>query len=80
MAVKLPKIPKLSIKRVDMERMLIVCAAVMVVVLALRGGEEAQTEMVYQETPLVSAETSAQTAADVEMQSVICWYEDGDGC
>jgi len=79
MAVKLPKIPKLSIKRVDMERMLIVCAAVMVVVLALRGGEETQTEMVYQETPLVSTETSAGTAADVDMQSVICWYEDGDG-
>ena len=52
MAVKLPPMPKLSFKRADMERLLIVCAAVMVMVLALRGGGDTQTQMVYEEPPL----------------------------
>lgn len=68
--VKLPR-------RVDMERLLIVGAAALVVVLALRGGEETQTTMVY-ETPPVTQSTSAN-AANVEMVSTVCWYEDGDG-
>ncbi len=68
--VKLPR-------RVDMERLLIVGAAALVVVLALRGGEDATTTMVY-DTPPVTQSTAAQ-AADVEMVSTVCWYEDGDG-
>ena len=77
--MKLPDISKWKNKlprRVDMERLLIVGAAALVVVLALRGGDEATTTMVY-DTPPVSASTSA--AADVEMVSTVCWYEDGDG-
>ena len=63
-----------------MERVLIVCAAVMVVALALRGGQESQTvEMIYEETQLDAAQTAADAAEDVEMQSTVCWYEDGDG-
>ncbi len=69
---------KLNVKRADLERILIVCAAALVVVLALRGGGETQVEMVYEEPPLTVAETSAG-ASDVEMQSTVCWYEDGDG-
>lgn len=67
---------KWKLKRADMERVLIVCAAALVVALALRGGEEAQTTMIYEEPPLAT-----QTAAEpeVEMQSITCWYEDGDG-
>ncbi len=79
--MKLPDLTKLKNmklpRRVDMERLLIVGAAALVVVLALRGGEEAQTTMVY-DTPPVSQSTAAQ-AADVEMVSTVCWYEDGDG-
>lgn len=70
---------KLNVKRADLERILIVCAAALVVALALRGGGETQVELVYEETPLTVAETSAQAVSDVEMQSTVCWYEDGDG-
>ena len=69
---------KVKFKRADLERILIVCAAALVVALALRGGGETQTELVYEESPLTVTETSAG-AEDVEMQSTVCWYEDGDG-
>ena len=66
-------------KRADLERMLIVCAAALVVVLALRE-EEPTTQIVYEETPLAAAETSADAAAVTQdMQSIVCWYRDGDG-
>ena len=77
--MKFPDMSKLKAKlprRVDAERLLIVGAAALVVVLALRGGEEPETTMVYSAPP-VSASTD--TAADVEMVSTVCWYEDGDG-
>ena len=76
--MKLPDVSKLKAKlprRVDMERLLIVGAAALVVVLALRGGEEPETTMVYSAPP-VSASTDT---ADVETVSTVCWYEDGDG-
>lgn len=78
--MKLPDITKWKAKlprRVDMERLLIVGAAALVVVLALRGGEETTATMVY-DTPPVSAATGADTA-DADMVSTVCWYEDGDG-
>ena len=77
--MKLPDMTKWKTKlprRVDLERLLIVGAAALVVVLALRGGDEAATTMVY-DTPPVTQSTSAQT--EVEMVSTVCWYEDGDG-
>lgn len=85
MAVKLPtfSIPKLKIRRVDMERLLIVCAAAMVVVLALRDTSPSQTEMVFDDqTTTTAAQTPVDTtdaSASVPMQSIVCWYEDGDG-
>ena len=69
---------KLNVKRADLERILMVGAAALVVALALRGGGEPQVQMIYEEAPPAAAETAAG-AADVEMQSTICWYEDGDG-
>lgn len=69
---------KLKLKRADLERILIVCAAALVVALALRGGGETAVTTLYEEPPLTVAETSAGTDP-VEMQSTICWYEDGDG-
>ena len=76
--MKLPDMTKWKARlprRVDMERLLIVGASGLVVVLALRGGEDAATTMVY-DTPPVSA---SQPAEEVEMVSTVCWYEDGDG-
>ena len=70
---------KLKLKRADLERILIVCAAALVVALALRGGGETQVEMIYAETPLTVTETAADASGQVEMQSTVCWYEDGDG-
>lgn len=69
---------KLKWKRADLERILIVCAAALVVALALQGGGETTVETLYEEPPLTAAETSA-SANNVEMQSTVCWYEDGDG-
>lgn len=69
---------KLKWKRADLERILIVCAAALVVALALQGGGETTVETLYEEPPLTVAETSA-SASNVEMQSTVCWYEDGDG-
>ena len=71
------KLKKIRFKRADMERVLIVCAAALVVALALRGGEEPHTTIVYSEPRIETAQTAAQPA--VEMQSTVCWYEDGDG-
>lgn len=69
---------KLKWKRADLERILIVCAAALVVALAFQGGGETNVETLYEEPPLTATETSAE-ASDVEMQSTVCWYEDGDG-
>ncbi len=65
-------------RRVDLERLLIVGASALVVVLALTGGGETTQTMVWDEPP-VSAQTSAGAGEDAEMVSTVCWYEDGDG-
>ena len=79
--MKLPKWKDMKIpmpRRVDLERLLIVGAAGLVVVLALRGGGETTETMIYEEPPL-TAQTSTALTEDVEMISTVCWYEDGDG-
>ena len=85
--MKLPKLPKLpSLKslhlprRITMERLLIVSAAALVVVLAVRGGQQTQTAMQQTDfTPDVSTQTIADASPDVEMTAIVCWYEDGEG-
>lgn len=64
-------------KRADMERLLIVAAAALVVVLAVRGGDEGSQVQVQG----VWEEPVAQTTAEIqqELQSTVCWYKDGDG-
>ena len=63
---------KVKLKRADLERILIVCAAVLVVVLALRGGGDTSVEMVYEETPPDTAEVSLDAAGSgVETQSTV---------
>ena len=65
-------------RRVDIERLLIVGASALVVVLALTGGGETTETMVWEEPP-TTAETSLTLTEDAEMVSTVCWYEDGDG-
>ena len=63
-----------------MERLLIVSAAALVVVLAVRGGQQTQTAMQQTDfTPDVSTQTIADASPDVEVTSTVCWYEDGEG-
>lgn len=65
-------------KRADMERVLIVLSAVLVVALAIRGGQDTPTtEMVYEEPEVEFTQVSSDLS--VETQSTVCWYEDGDG-
>ena len=71
---------KLTWKRADWERILIVCAAALVVVLALRGGQEESRETAVEEPPLTVTQTSAQTVAQTEdTLSTVCFYQDGEG-
>ena len=71
---------KWKMKRADMVRILIVCAAALVVALALKGGGNTVTETLYEEPPLTVTQTSAETSAPAaETQSTVCYYQDGDG-
>ena len=69
---------KLNIRRVDVERMLILCASALVVALALRQDRTAATQ--YEEPPVnipVVSDTTLLTAADT--QSTVVYYQDGEG-
>lgn len=70
------KLPR--IRRVDIERLLIVGASALVVVLALTGGGDTTETMIWEEPP-TTAQTSVTVTEDVELVSTVCWYEDGDG-
>ena len=87
MAVKIPqfhlRFPRIKVSRADMERLLIVGAAALVVVLALRDTRGSQLEMVYEDQLSTVSQTSDDgldtVSSDVPMQSTVVWYEDGDG-
>jgi len=68
---------KLNIRRVDVERMLILCASALVVALALHQDQTASTQ--YEESlsniPVLSDTTKAAT----ETQATVVYYQDGDG-
>lgn len=65
---------KLHIKRVDVERMLILCSAALVVALALRGQQEAS---VRYEEPVSQVTVASDTTQD--MKDVVVYYQDGEG-
>lgn len=69
---------KLNIRRVDVERMLILCASALVVALALRQDETAAVprEDALGNVPVVS-DVTLITAA--ETQPTVVYYQDGDG-
>ena len=72
---------KWRITRADVERMLILVSAALVVALALRGDETAMSRyeqgQLSQNTAVNVTETAAQSAQD--MQSVTVYYQDGEG-
>lgn len=70
---------KWRVTRVDVERMLILCASALVVALALRQDDTAAVsrESAASNIPVVSSETPVLTAADA-IQTVV-YYQDGDG-
>ena len=67
---------KLHIKRVDVERMLILCSAALVVALALRGQQEAG---VRYEEPVSQVTVASDTTDKVNQTSVVVFYQDGEG-
>ena len=66
-----------KIKRADIERILIVCAAALVVVLALKGSEQTTSQVLVEQTLIPVEETMADP--NVEKVSTVVFYEDGDG-
>lgn len=68
----------MKIKRADIERILILCAAVLVVVLALRGNQQTTSREMYETTSLPVTEASAG-GGDVETIATVVFYEDGEG-
>ena len=70
---------KLNIRRVDVERMLVLCASALVVALALRQDQPASTT--YEDTSLsnVSLVTDTTLLTAAETQPTVVYYQDGEG-
>ena len=64
-----------KIKRADIERILILCAAALVVVLALKGEDQTTSQVLVEQTSI----PIEQTMPSVETVSTVVFYEDGDG-
>lgn len=70
---------KLNIRRIDVERMLILCASALVVVLALRQDDAVTTQ---HEEPAPQIPVSAGTEAvkaSADTQPTVVYYQDGEG-
>lgn len=67
----------MKIKRADIERILILCAAALVVVLALRGNGQTTSQVLVEQT----AVPIEQTLSDSQTETVatVVFYQDGDG-
>ena len=78
--VKQVKKWKLKVTRVDVERMLVLVSAALVVALALRGNETAMSR--YEDSQLArgaAAVTAPTVTPAVDMQPVTVFYQDGEG-
>ena len=69
---------KLNIRRVDVERMLILCASALVVALALRQDDAVTTQYqdVLENVPVVS---DASLLIPADTQPTVVYYQDGEG-
>lgn len=72
------KWPKIRLRRVDVERMLIACSAALVLMLSVRG--RSMEKEPYEE-PLedIPVSGTAASASATEVQQTVVYYEDGDG-
>lgn len=72
------KWPKIRLRRVDVERMLITCSAALVLMLSVRG--RSMEKEPYEE-PLedIPVSETAVSASATELQQTVVYYEDGDG-
>ena len=72
------KWPKIRLRRVDVERMLIACSAALVLMLSVRG--RSMEKEPYEE-PLedIPVSETAVSASSKELQQTVVYYEDGDG-
>ena len=72
------KWPKIRLRRVDVERMLIACSAALVLMLSVRG--RSMEKEPYEE-PLedIPVSETAVSASATELQQTVVYYEDGDG-
>ena len=72
------KWPKIRIRRIDMERVLIGCSAVLVLLLSVSGrnGENEPYEERLEEIPQGEV---AVSATEKDMQQTVVYYEDADG-
>lgn len=66
-----------KIKRADIERILILCAAALVVVLALKGNGQTTSQVLVEQTAIPIEQTMTDT--QVETVSTVVFYEDGEG-
>ncbi|MEG1776035.1 MAG: GerMN domain-containing protein [Clostridia bacterium] len=67
----------MKIKRADIERILILCAAVLVVVLALRSNGQTTSQVLVEQSELPVEQTLATETG--ETVSTVVFYQDGDG-
>lgn len=72
------KWPKVKLRRMDVERVLIACSAALVLLLSIqnRGMESEPYEVPLEEIPQSEV---AVSAAEVDTQQTVVYYEDGDG-
>ncbi len=66
----------MKIKRADIERILILCAAVLVVVLALQGGQQTTSQVLVEQTEIPVTQTMAEETG--ETIATVVYYQDGD--
>ena len=66
----------MKIKRADIERILILCAAVLVVVLALKGSEQTTSQVLVEQTEIPVEQTLSEEAG--ETIATVVYYQDGD--
>lgn len=66
----------MKVKRADIERILILCAAVLVVVLALQGSRQTTSPVLVEETEIPVQQTLAEETG--ETIATVVYYQDGD--
>ncbi|MBQ8618962.1 MAG: GerMN domain-containing protein, partial [Clostridia bacterium] len=77
--MKWPNMPKLKVKRANIERALIGCSAMLVLLLSVQGSD---VNMEPYEEPLEEipvAQTAVSAASAEDYQQTVVYYEDGDG-